>query len=113
MQRYGTLIELLIDKKVEKLELNMRLRHEAFLLFKEGLRSLVEAGTPHCVVHLTAERAKLLFSIEFANEGCNMQQLNNLLHRHDMEMRLQALKAKLDVQLHKSRSMFLLQLPLG
>ena len=113
MQRHGTLIELLIDKKVEKLELNMKLRHEAFLLFKEGLRSLVEAGTPHCVVHLTAERAKLLFSIEFANEGCNMQQLNNLLHRHDMEMRLQALKAKLDVQLHKSRSMFLLQLPLG
>ncbi|QEC56189.1 hypothetical protein FSB75_09905 [Flavisolibacter ginsenosidimutans] len=113
MQRHGTLIELLIDKKVEKLELNMKLRHEAFLLFKEGLRSLVEAGTPHCIVHLTAERNKLFFSIEFANEGCDMQQLNNLLQRHDMEVRIQALRAKLDVQLHKSRSMFLLQLPLG
>lgn len=113
MQRHHVLIELLIDKKVEKLELNMKLRHEAFLLFKEGLRSLVEAGTPHCIVHLTTERTKLLFTIEFSNEGCNLQQLNNLLQRHDMDQRIRALKAKLDVQLHKSRSLFLLQLPLG
>ena len=113
MQRHETLIELLIDKKVENLSLDMKMRHEAFILFKEGLRSLVDAGTPHCIVHLTADRGKLLFSIEFANEGCDMQQLNNLLQRHDMELRIRALKGKLDVQLHKSRSMFLLQLPLG
>jgi ligand-binding sensor domain-containing protein/signal transduction histidine kinase len=111
MQRHGALIELLIDKKVEKMELNMRLRHEAFLLFKEGLGSLVEAGTRHCIVHLAAERTTLLFTIEFNNDGCNMQQLNNLLQRRDMGLRIQALNAKLDVQLHKSRSMFLLQLP--
>ena len=113
MHRHGVLIELLIDKKVEKLELNMKLRHEAFLLFKEGLRSLVTAGTRLCIVHLTAERAKLLFTIEFENEGCDMQQLNNLLHRRDMEARLHVLKAKLNVQVHKSRSVFSLQLPLN
>lgn len=113
MQRHGVLIELLIDKRVEKLELNMKLRHEAFLLFKEGLRSLVTAGTKLCIVHLTAERGKLLFTIEFENEGCDMQQLNNLLHRRDMEDRIHALKAKLNVQVHKSRSVFGLQLPLS
>jgi hypothetical protein len=113
MQRHGVLIELLIDKKVGKLELNMKLRHEAFLLFKEGLRSLVSAGTKLCIVHLTADRGKLLFTIEFENDGCNMQQLNNLLHRRDMEERIQALKAKLSVQVHKSRSSFMLQLPLN
>jgi hypothetical protein len=43
----------------------MKLRHEAFLLFKEGLRSLIDAGTKNCIVHLTAERGKLLFTIEF------------------------------------------------
>jgi signal transduction histidine kinase len=112
MQRHGAVIELLIDKKVEKLHLNMKLRHEAFLLFKEGLRSLMDAGTKYCVVHLTSERGKLLFTIEFENEHCNMQKLNNLLQRRDMEERLHDLKAKLDVQLHKSRSVFMLQLPL-
>jgi len=112
MQRHGVLIELLIDKKVERMELDMKLRHEAFLLFKEGLRSLVTAGTKLCIVHLTAERGKLLFTIEFENEGCDMQQLNNLLHRRDMEARIQALKAKLNVQVHKSRSVFSLTMPL-
>jgi ligand-binding sensor domain-containing protein len=113
MQRHPVTIELFIDKNVERLQLNMKLRHETFLLFKEGIRSLVEAGTPVCIVHLSLEKAKLLFTIEFKNEGCNMQQLNNLLNRRDMEARLHALGAKLDVQLHKSRSMFLLHLPLG
>ncbi|HEU4903106.1 MAG TPA: hypothetical protein VFT06_09945, partial [Flavisolibacter sp.] len=93
--------------------LNMKLRHEAFLLFKEGLRSLIDAGTKNCIVHLTTERGKLLFTIEFENECCNMQKLNNLLQRHDMEDRLNDLKAKLDVQVHKSRSVFMLQLPLA
>jgi ligand-binding sensor domain-containing protein/signal transduction histidine kinase len=112
MQRSGAMIELLIDKKVEKLQLNMKLRHEAFLLFKEGLRSLIDAGTRHCIVHLTAERGKLFFTIEFANDDCNMQKLNNLLQRRDLEERLHDLKAKLDVQVHKSRSIFMLHLPL-
>lgn len=112
MQRHDVVIELGIDKKVEKLVLNMKLRHEAFLLFKEGLRNIVEAGTGYCIVHLATEGAKLLFAIEFENDGCDMQKLNNLLQRRDMGIRLQALGAKLDVQLHKSRSQFLLQLPL-
>ena len=113
MQRHSVVIELLIDKKVERLELNMKLRHEAFLLFKEGLRSLVEAGTTLCIVHLTSDKAKLLFTIEFDNEGCDMQKLNNLLQRRDMEARINNLGAKLNVQLHKSKSVFLLQLPMG
>lgn len=112
MQRSGAVIELLIDKKVEHLQLNMKVRHEAFLLFKEGLRSLVDAGTKFCIVHLTAERGKLLFTIEFENDHCDMQKLNNLLQRRDLEERLDALDAKLHVQLHKSKSMFMLQLPL-
>lgn len=112
-QRHGVVIDLLIDKRVEKLELDMKLRHEAFLLFKEGLRSLVAAGTPHCIVNISLDKAKLLFTIEFVTEGCNMQQLTNLLHRRDMDARISSLRARLQVQVHKSRSMFMLQLPLG
>jgi signal transduction histidine kinase len=112
-QRHGTTIDLLVDKNVNDLQLNMKLRHEAFLIFKEGLGNLVASGTQYCMVHLSYEKSKLLFTIEFDNEGCDMQQLNNLIRRHDLEERLQKLGAKIDVQLHKSRSLFLLQLPLG
>lgn len=112
-QRYGVAIDMLIDKKVEHLQLDMKLRHEAFLLFKEGLRSLVAAGTPHCIVNLSLDKAKLLFTIEFVTEGCDMQQLTNLLHRRDMTARINNLKARLQVQVQKSRSVFVLQLPLS
>lgn len=112
MQRYGVHIELMIDQEIEKLQLDMRLRHEAFLLFKEGIKSLVEAGTTHCLVQMDCEKNKLHFNIEFENKDCDMQQLNNLLHRHDMESRLHNLGAKLDVHVYKSRSMIQIQLPL-
>ncbi len=37
--RHKTQVDMLVDKKIEKLELNMKLRHEAFLLFKDVIRT--------------------------------------------------------------------------
>ena len=111
-QRYNVTIDLLIDKGVEGLQLDMKFRHEAFLLFKEGLRLIVEAGTPHCIVHLALDKGKLQFTIEFENEGADLHKLNNLLQRRDMEARLHDLGARLDVHVHKSRSILMLQLPI-
>ena len=109
--RYGIDIELFVDKKVESLELNMKLRHEAFLLFKEAAKSLVNAGAQKCDIYIGLEKSKLLFTMQFSNEHCDMQQLNNLLQRQDMEKRLQSIHAVLDVQVHKSNSVFILQVP--
>jgi hypothetical protein len=40
-----------------------------------------------------------------------MQQLYNLLHRQDMEKRVEAIKATLDVEVHKTTSVFELKIP--
>jgi hypothetical protein len=40
-----------------------------------------------------------------------MQQLHNLLHRQDMEKRLAAIGATLKVEVHKSSSLIVLQIP--
>ena len=42
-----------------------------------------------------------------------MQQLNNLFNSHDMEKRLTAINARLKVQVHKSSSLFELELPIS
>ncbi len=109
--RHGADIEIFVDKKVQLLELNMKLRHEAFLLFKEALKSLVNAGAKKCDIYIGLEKSKLLFTMQFANDSCDIQQLNNLLHRQDMEKRLQSIRAVLDVEVHKSNSVFVLQVP--
>ena len=109
--RHGVHIGITIDKKVESLELNMKLRHEAFLLFKEGIRSLVQAGTRHCEIHIGLEKNSLQFTMQFENANCDMQQLNNLLHRQDLEKEMRSLQATFNVQVHKTNSVFSLMIP--
>jgi signal transduction histidine kinase len=104
-------IDILVDKNVEALSLNMKLRHESFLLFKEAVKSLIYAGAQKCSIHISYEKPKLQFTMQFKNDCCDMQQLNNLLQRQDMENRLKTIKARLDVQVHKSTSIFVLQVP--
>jgi ligand-binding sensor domain-containing protein len=111
--RNGAEIAILVDKNVESLALNMKLRHESFLLFKEAVQSLIYAGAQKCNIHISYERPKLQFTMQFKNDCCDMQQLNNLLQRQDMEKRLKTIKAQLDVQVHKSSSIFILQVPVA
>ena len=109
--RHGVQIAITIDKKVEALELNMKLRHEAFLLFKEGIRSLVQAGTRNCEIHIGLEKNILQFTMQFENANCDMQQLNNLMQRQDLEKNMNSLRATFNVQVHKTNSVFLLRIP--
>lgn len=109
--RNGAEIDILVDKNVEALSLNMKLRHESFLLFKEAVKSLIYAGAQKCNIHISYEKPKLQFTMQFKNDCCDMQQLNNLLQRQDMETRLKTIKAQLDVQVHKSSSIFVLLVP--
>lgn len=109
--RYGVNIEMAVDKKVEALELNMRLRHEAFLLFKEGLKNLVTVGARNCHVYISLEKGNLVFTTQFETESCDMQQLNNLLHRQDLEKRLEAMQASIMIDVRKTNSVITLEVP--
>lgn len=111
--RYGVNIDIAVDKKVETLELNMKLRHDAFLMFKEGIKNLVTLGADNCHVYIKSEKGELLFTTLFDSDKCNMQQLHNLLNRQDLENRLKAMKAVLDLDLHKNHSAISLRVPVG
>ena len=111
--RYKVNIDVLVDDNVMSLVLNMKLRHDAFLLFKDGINGVVQAGATNCRVHIGCEKGVLLYTMQFANRGCDMQQLNNLFNSQDMEKRLQSINARLHVQVHKSSSTFELELPVS
>ncbi|MFZ9387290.1 MAG: ligand-binding sensor domain-containing protein [Chitinophagaceae bacterium] len=111
--RYGVNIDIAVDKKVETLGLNMKLRHEAFLIFKEGIKNLVIMGAANCHVYIRSEKNNLLFTTLFESDHCNMQQLHNLLHRQDLEKRLNMMGASIEVDLHKSHSSITLRVPVN
>ncbi len=111
--RTNTHIEMLVEENIKSLKVDMQFRHEAFLLFKESIKGLLAAGASHCKIHIALDKSNLLYSIQFNNEGCNMQQLYNLLHRQDMAKRLENIKGELDVQVNKTISVFELKVPVG
>jgi signal transduction histidine kinase len=109
--RTGENIDLLVDKKIALLPLNMSLRHTSFQLFKEGIKNIISTGAKNLKVHLGAEKNILQFTIQFDNEDCDMQQLHNLLHRQDLEKKLQSINAEIGIEVHKTSSVINLQIP--
>lgn len=109
--RHGVNMDIAVDKKVETLELNMKLRHDAFLVFKEGIKNLVTVGADNCHIYIRSEKGVLLFTTLFDSTHCDMQQLNNLLHRQDLERRLDMMGAEIEIDLHRNHSAITLRVP--
>jgi ligand-binding sensor domain-containing protein len=109
--RHNSSFEILVDEKVDMLNLNMQLRHEAFLLFKESMNSLVKAGASGCKIHVRPEKNSLLYAIEFRNACCDMQQVTNLLHSQAMKKRADSIKSSLNVDIQKTTALLTLKVP--
>jgi hypothetical protein len=89
----------------------MKLRHAVFLLMKEGIKSVIQAGTKNCRVHIGMQKEALLYILEIENKDCDLQQLNNLLQQTDLEQRLHVINATLSSYMHKNSSIFELHVP--
>ena len=109
--RHSTQIDMLVDKKVERLELNMKHRLESFLLFKELINTIVQSGAQNSRIHIGLEKTNIICTIQFDNNGSDMQQLGSALQRPDLDKRLKEINARLKTQLDKSHSVAVLKIP--
>jgi ligand-binding sensor domain-containing protein len=109
--KFGVQIDLLIDKKAEALQLNMKLRKDVFWFFKSGITNVVKTGSANCRMHIEFVKPHLIYTLEFDNTNTDTQQLNNLRQRKELADKLTELKAKLDLQTHKTNSVFVLSIP--
>jgi ligand-binding sensor domain-containing protein len=112
-RRHNVRIELLIDKRVETLQMNMRLRHDVFILMKEGIRSVVQAGAKNIRLHIGMQKDALLYTLDIDNEGADLQQLTNQLQHRDLEKRLNSIRATLNSYMHQHTSIFELHVPVA
>jgi ligand-binding sensor domain-containing protein/signal transduction histidine kinase len=111
--RHSTNIEMMVEEKVNALKLDMQFRHEAFILFKESISVLVRACATNCRIHVGLDKGFLLYTLQFNNETCEMQELNNLLQSRELGKRMNTIKATLTVNVHKSNSVLILKVPVG
>ena len=62
---YGANIEIALDKKVRSLRLDMKTRHELFLIFKQALLMIVQhSGGKHTLVHIDLFKNKLSVKLQ-------------------------------------------------
>ncbi|MEO5996552.1 MAG: two-component regulator propeller domain-containing protein [Chitinophagaceae bacterium] len=111
--RHDAGIEMLVDNNVEKIKLDMQLRHEALLLFKENIYTQVMSGGRDINIHIRYEKSNLVYSTQFHPETCNIKQLNNFLYSKEMEKKLLAIHAKLSVDANKSNLLVVMKVPVG
>jgi Y_Y_Y domain/Histidine kinase len=110
--RYDTSIELLVNDMVKRLVLDMRIRYEVFLLFKESVQGLLTVCPEGFKFHITVNKNQLLYTVYGHNNPHTEIQLANLLQRPKLVQRVEAVGAEWTVQPGKIGFVFDIKIPL-
>lgn len=109
--RQGATIEIEVDEKVRSVKLDMKSRHEAFIIFKELLRNIVDQtnGSP-ILIHIDLSRSNLSFKIQSNGYG-EHEIIYNELMLAEIRKRADSINAILDVLENKKGTFITLQVP--
>jgi len=110
---YGVKINLLVDKKVEALKLNMKIRKNIFWLFKSGSTNIVRTGATDCNIYISVQRQVLVYTLEFNTSQMDVQHMNNLLQRQELADKLKEVNGVIQSQLQNKRSTIELTIPVA
>jgi signal transduction histidine kinase len=108
---YGTEIQIEIDEKVKSVKMDMRTRHELFLIFKEGLRTIASNSRSGTLVNADLSGGKLLVKIH--NGGMNAHGDPEVERSYqELRQRAEVIGAELDIQTDKKGIFIVLFVPL-
>lgn len=110
--RHAATIEISIDKKVRSLKLDMKTRHEAFLIFKQALKLIVVySGGRQTLINIDLFKNKLALRLQ--DETASLEKNVSLIDDsiRDMNERAEFIAADLDVQYDKSGIAVVLLVP--
>ena len=108
---YPVSIDLLIDRKVEMLNLNMKQRQDIYWLLKNGITNIVRTGAVDPRVHLGMDKANLVYTLEFDNSKMNMLQFNNLIQRKELADKLKEVNGVVNVNTVRNNTAIELRVP--
>lgn len=110
--RHGANIELALDKKVRLLKLDMKIRHEVLIIFKEALRMIVQySGGKETLVHIDLFKNKLSVKLQDASASLDKStaEIDNAIR--ELNNHAAQIGADLDVQYNKSGIAIILLVP--
>jgi glucose-6-phosphate-specific signal transduction histidine kinase len=109
---FGAHIEIALDKRVRSLKLDMKTRHDVFLIFKEALRMIVEfACGKETVIHIDLFKNKLSIKLQDATASFDKNTAEIDRSIQEMSAKARTIKADLDVQYDKKGIAVVLLVP--
>ena len=109
--RHQVQINLLVDKNVDTIQLNMEMRKDIFWLFKNGITNVVRSGGNNNRIHIRYEKPSLTYLLEFDTAGINREELNNLRQRKELADKLTVLDASIHFSEQTGTASFILTIP--
>jgi ligand-binding sensor domain-containing protein len=95
--RHDAQIDLLIEGEVKYLKLDMRKRYGVFLLFKEGVKGMLNVCPQGYRLHVFVDKKDWVFTAYCEQKDYDTIALNNLISRSDLRQRILALNAHIQV----------------
>ena len=110
---YNTGIVMMVDENIKSLKLDMKLRHELFLIFKQALKSVIEsASQAQTIINIDLSNSKLLLKIRAEEPSIADSGLNYFAASiNEMNKRAALINAELDVQHDKKGISVILLMP--
>jgi glucose-6-phosphate-specific signal transduction histidine kinase len=95
---HDTNIQLEVDEKVTSLKLDMKARHEFFLIYKEALRNIaMQANDSLSLINIDLSGGKLLLKIQ-NSELLFKSSAETQQSKQEMKERAKLINAELDIQ---------------
>lgn len=105
-------IDIVVHDKVKDLQLDMKVRHDFFVLCKEALRTLAQhARGAHIMVDIDYVRSKICLKILCAGIDCNAEANGIHVLRRSMEAQASELHAHLNFETGKRDASIMLTVP--
>lgn len=111
--RYNANIVLVADRQPVRVSLDMKKRHEFFIIFKEALRSVVQlAEGRDTLIHLDLSKNKLVLKLQDASANPYNQQASLDESIKDIKNRAEQIDAETDIQYDQRGIAMIIQLSL-
>lgn len=109
---YGFRMLMMVDEKVKSLKLDMKVRHEIFLIFKEAMNNIARhSGARNAVVNMDLQRSGLWMKIQDDGNGFDLARNERSRGIREMRKRAANMKAQLDIQSYRSGTAIVLNIP--
>ncbi len=111
--QYKIHLDIIIDEKLKKLELDMKVRYEFLLIFKDAIRCLIQyVDCQKLLINIDLVKTKVLLKI--LSQGCEIDPNGEVVvdAKAKMERRVKEINASLDFDVNKDQTSIVLVVPL-